>query len=319
MIPFLLVATTVAAAPRRKPKRVKPPAAAVAPDRDERGEADRYDLAALDVEDEEDDDEAADDADVEVRASAKARRRAVGTEWYFRAGLAHVEPRISSSGMELQPEGITRLATPMEPVQGGVESSPTNVYAAILGVAPAALGGYVGFETIIAVPKKAKLRAYGDLADKSLAPTALDLVPTGIPPLGEELGEAMAAPVTLTAVVRTPALGPVRAYAGGGASVLFVMDAKVTNQVLTEVATPKLEIDPAFGVVAQAGVDVHLFGKFYARLDYKAMWFQPAETRITNIHVRTTIPLLETVDVGSARSESTANPRIVQIGIGASL
>ena len=249
---------------------------------------------------------------------AKPKKHAREERFYFRAGLSHVQPGISSSGMTLEPEGIARLATPTEPVQGSVKSDPTNVLTAIIGYAPRTFRGYVGFETIIGVAKKAKLKATGDLANKSLAPTALDLVPTGIPPLGEELGEASAAPLMLTIVGRAPALGPARFYAGGGGAVLFVLDAKVTNPVLTEVATPKLDIAPSLGVVAQAGVDVHIVDRFYARLDFKELWFQAAETRISNIRVKTTIPLLETVNVGSAKSESKANPKIFSIGVGAS-
>jgi outer membrane protein W len=262
------------------------------------------------------DDELFEDELIEEEVVVKRKRPS--TEIYFRAGIAHVEPRISSGGLELQPEGITKLATPMEPVQGGIETSPTNIFAAIIGVAPGFFHGYLAIETIIGVPKKAKLRAKGDLATKSLAPTALDIVPTGVPPLGEELGEASAVPPMVTIVLRSPKLGPARFYVGGGASVLFVRDAKITNKVLTEVATPKLEISPAFGVVAQAGVDVQIYKRFYARLDVKELWFQPAETRISNIYVKTTIPLLETVKVGSAKSEATANPLIVQFGLGAS-
>jgi outer membrane protein W len=123
----------------------------------------------------------------------------------------------------------------------------------------------------------------------------------------------------LTAVARTPAYKDrVRAYVGAGPSVLIVRNAKVTNKVLTEVATPKIEIAPTLGLVAHVGVDVKLYKRLHARLDVKEMWFQPSESRISNIHVKTTIPLLETVNVGSARSTVQANPLIVQFGIGAS-
>ena len=71
------------------------------------------------------------------------------------------------------------------------------------------------------------------------------------------------------------------------------------------------------GVVAQAGIDVRLSKRIYARLDIKEMWFRPAETRISNIHVRTTIPLLDTIEVGSSSSQVQANPLVVQFGIGA--
>jgi hypothetical protein len=267
-----------------------------------------------------DEDEVADEEPeqpVDKPERPKSRPRAK-RELYFRAGLAHVEPRIASGGMQIEPAGITRLV-PMPPVQGGIYTEPTNVFTAILGIAPATFRGYLSFETLIGIPKSAKLKARGNLAEMSLAPTALDLVPTGIPPLGEELGEASAAPLMVTAVARTPQLGGrVRLYAGGGPAVLVVRNARVTNPVLTEVATPQIDISPALGFVGHVGIDVKLHGRIHARLDVKEMWFQESESRISNIHVKTTIPLLDTVDVGAATSRVKANPLVVQLGIGAS-
>jgi len=319
MLSVVLASTVASAAPRRKGKRHKSQKAPVEETTAAAEPAD--DASKIEIETEEapapDADEQPVEEEVTVRKKSKKRSR-VGNEFYFRAGIAHVDARIKSGGLQLEPVGIVKLAAPMGPTNGEIVTDPTNIFAAIIGFAPAFAGGYLAVETIIGVPKKAKLRAKGDLANKSLAPTALDLVPTGIPPLGEELAEASAVPPMLTVVARSPKLGPVRVYAGAGLSVLFVTDAKVTNKVLTEVATPKIEVDPTVGFVAQAGIDVQIYSRFYARLDFKELWFQPTETRISNIHVKTTIPLLETVEVGSGKSTSTANPIIVQLGIGAS-
>jgi outer membrane protein W len=281
-------------------------------------------VAHADDDNEDEDEDVEDVEDVEPtpppKAKAKAKPKAMPkkprNELYFRAGVAHVEPRIASGGLELRPTGLASLAAMTEPVAGGIESQPANIIAGIIGFAPAAFGGRIAFETLVGIPQPTKLRAVGDLADKSLAPTAAGIIPTGIPALGPELGEAKAVPPMLTVVLRLPSLGPIRPYIGAGASVLFVTDARITNAVLTEVATPRLEITPAFGVVAQAGIDVHLTGRFYARLDLKELWFQEAESRITNLHVATTIPMLETVEVGSAVSTVRANPIIVQAGVG---
>ncbi len=340
VVPFLLASSVAAAAPRRAKAAAKARSGKHARSEQARStharEADRTrdDVVADEPDgershkrDEVATDEPAEDppapdavvgeADVVVHEARPRRRHRVANELYVEAGMAYIDPSIASGGLTLQPEGIARLATPMGPIDGGIGSGPSTMIAGIIGFAPAALRGYVAVETIVGVPKKTKLRAHGDLATKSLAPTALDLVPTGIPPLGEEIGEASAVPPMLTVLGRSPWLGPVRLYAGGGASILFITDAKITNPVLTEVATPKLEIDPAFGVVAQAGIDVHLFDRFFARLDIKQLWFESSESRITNIHVRTTIPLLETVNVGSATSEINTRVRIVHVGIGA--
>jgi outer membrane protein W len=325
VIPFVLASTVAMAKSHRGSKHA---AARIEEDADddedqrEREDADDEDTdrrrpAGDDEQATRDDDQQVEENVLEAPRPKKQPRKKAHNEFYFRAGMAHVDPRIQSGGLELHPEGISRLATPMEPVAGGIKSETTNIVAGVVGFAPAVFGGYIAFETLVGIPKTTKLRAQGDLANKSLAPTALDLVPTGIPPLGEEIGEAHAIPPTVTAVIRTPELGPLRFYVGGGASVLIVRDAKITNKVLTEVATPKLEISPSFGVVAQAGIDIHIVNRFYARLDIKELWFQPTETRISNIKVHTTIPLLEVVDVGSASSTAKANPVIVQAGIGA--
>src|SRR5689334_9115591 len=169
-----------------------------------------------------------DDDDAEARPARKARARD-RNQLYVVAGVAHVDARVASGGLQLDPTGLASLAAMPGPVQGGVESDPATILAGMIGFAPAALRGYVAFETIIGVPKTTQLRATGDLANKSLAPTALGFVPTGIPPLGTQLGEAKATPPMLTAILRLPALGPLRFYVGGGASVLFVTDAKITN------------------------------------------------------------------------------------------
>lgn len=321
----MVASTTAAAAPRKSGKvsrstvedaddeetpRKKQPAA-IEDDEDEAPAKTKSKVAK--VEDDEDDGE---EIEVAVRTPAKPGARAK-REFYFRAGIAHVEPRTKSSGMVLEPVGIAKLM-PMDPPKGEIVTDPANIFTAILGFAPATFRGYVSFETLIGLPKKSKLRATGDLANKSLAPTALDLIPTGVPPLGEEIGEASAAPLMVTATFRTPELGGrVRLYAGGGPSLLLVRGAKVTNAVLTEVATPKIETSPTLGVVAQAGIDLKVYKRVYARFDVKEMWFMPTETRITNIHVKTTIPLLETIEVGSSRSQVQANPLVVSFGIGA--
>ncbi len=303
---LILVATTIAsAAPRKRLKHEN--RAAVEEAFDEEAPEHRRTAA-------EDDDEV--EADEPIIVVRKTATRKTKREFYFRAGIAHVNARTKSSGMKLEPVGIAALM-PMEPPQGEIVTDPANVITAIIGFSPATFRGYVSFETLIGIPKSSKLRATGDLATKSLSPTALDLIPTGVPPLGEEIGEANAAPLMITAVARTPELGGrVRLYAGAG-PVLLLVRAKVTNAVLTEVATPRIETSPAYGVVAQAGVDLRLTRSIYARLDLKEMWLTPSETRISNIHVKTTIPLLDTVEVGSATSQVQANPIVVQLGVGA--
>lgn len=317
-----LATTTAAAAPGRHAKISADDADDTAPRRSMPYRQSDADTAAADDADtpSERDPDARDERDEVVASVTKPphRHRRHRNVFYFVAGVAHIDSRVASGGLQLDPEGLASLAAMPGPVQGSVESDPSTILAGMIGFAPAALRGYVAFEALVGAPKTTKLRATGDLANKSLAPAALGFVPTGIPPLGSELGEVKATPPMVTAIFRLPALGPLRFYVGGGASVLFVRDAKITNSVLTQVATPRLEVTPAVGAVGQVGIDIHLFDRFSARLDIKELWFQPSQATISNIRVHTTIPLLETVDVGSAKSVLQANPIVVHVGIGAS-
>ena len=82
----------------------------------------------------------------------------------------------------------------------------------------------------------------------SIAPEALGL-PTGVPALGSELGEADAAPPIITLVYQYARLGALRPYAGGGLGLMFTYNARATNPVLTEVGESTFSIDPAAGLV----------------------------------------------------------------------
>jgi hypothetical protein len=134
--------------------------------------------------------DAADAAPGSADTPARPRPRRHRNRFYFVAGVAHIESRVASSGVQLDPTGLASLAAMPGPMKGGVESDPSNIIAGMIGFAPAALRGYVAFETIVGLPKTTKLRATGDLANKSLAPMALGFVPTGIPPLGTAASSA---------------------------------------------------------------------------------------------------------------------------------
>jgi len=240
----------------------------------------------------------------------------VRNEFYFRAGPAYIDPRVATGGVQIVPTPLLSIAALPTTVAGSISSANGAIFASIIGFAPAALGGHVAFETILAYPSPTKFQASGPLATQSLAPSELGF-PTGIPPLGSNIGQAMVAPVMATAVARLP-LGPVTLYAGGGPSVLLVTDTKITNTVLTQVATPTFSVTPALGVVAQAGLDVQLWGPIHARVDFKELWFQTSQVTISNIQVHTTIPDLEVVNVGSVKSSITPNPIVLMAGAGAS-
>ena len=149
----------------------------------------------------------------------------------------------------------------------------------------------------------------------SIAPTALG-IPTGVPALGEELGEAKAAPPMVT-LVYDLRRGRVRPFVGAGVAILFGFDGKVTNPVLTEVAPVDLKFSPAPGIVVQGGIEARLHERVYARLDLKFIGGMLARARAEHVQVRAPdLPLFDTVEVGTAKMSVWVNPLILQLGVG---
>jgi hypothetical protein len=240
---------------------------------------------------------------------------------YVRAGILHMEPLSDSREIVLSDvDGAASLAVEPGPIAGsGVALEPITVPAAIIGYTLPVLHDRLSIETVLSTPLHVTFRATGTLADMSIAPDALG-IPTGVPALGTELGEADAAPPLLTAVYRLATLGPLRPYAGAGVNVLLTYNARATNPVLMEVEEPRFHVDPALGLVLQTGVDVALWRRVHARADVKYIAFMKAHATVENLHVRTpNIPLFESAEVGSATMDMWVNPLIVQLALGVDL
>lgn len=237
---------------------------------------------------------------------------------YVRGGVARVAPLEQSREMELADiDGAASLAVADGPIAGsGATISSATIGALIVGYRLRSLGGRLSIETIAGLPFTVKFRATGTLANESIAPMALG-IPTGVEALGPELGEAKAAPPLVTAVYQLVNKGPVRPYVGAGVAVLVALNAKITNPILSEVSQPDFKIDPAPGVVAQAGVDAKLWKSVYARLDVKFIAGMLARAEVTHVQVRTpSLPVFEAVEVGTAKMSMWVNPLIVQAGVG---
>lgn len=237
---------------------------------------------------------------------------------YVRAGGAIVAPITSSSELELVGvDGPASLAVQNGPIPGsGATVDSATIPAITVGYVLPTASRRWSVETILGLPFTVEFKATGTLASMSIAPTALG-IPTGVGPLGPELGEAEAVPVVASAVYRPIDRGVVLPYLGAGASVLFATGAKVTNPMLTAVREPDMEISPAPGLVLQAGIEAQLWDRVYARLDVKFILVR-AHAEVRNIAVETPgLPLFEQVEVGTAALDVWINPLIVQAGIGA--
>jgi outer membrane protein W len=237
---------------------------------------------------------------------------------YLRAGVAVVQPLAQSQELELADvDGPASLAVQNGPIAGsGSSVSSATILAMIIGYKLPYLHGRLAVETVLGMPFTVKFEATGTLANQSIAPMALG-IPTGVPPLGPKLGEAKAVPPVVTAVYTLVDHGRVQPYVGGGLSVLFAFDAKVTNPMLTEVSQPEMSIAPAPGLVLQGGLDARLGGRFYARIDVKFIALMMARAEVHHVQVRTPqLPLFDTVEVGTAKMNVWVNPLIIQAGIG---
>jgi outer membrane protein W len=240
---------------------------------------------------------------------------------YVRGGVLHIEPLSKSRELELADvHGPASLAVMDGPIAGsGASLDPLTIPAVIAGYTLPVLGNRLSLETVLSTPIHVTFRATGTLRDMSIAPEALGLS-TGVPALGSALGEADTAPPLVTAVYRIANVGPVQPYVGTGVGVLVTYNAHATNPVLTEAAQPEFHIDPAPGWVLQAGLDIALWHRVFARLDVKYIAFMKAHATVDNIVVRTpNLPLFEEAKVGSATMEMWVNPLIIQLGVGVDL
>jgi outer membrane protein W len=237
---------------------------------------------------------------------------------YVRAGMLHVAPFSDSRELVLSDvHGPASLALSDGPIEGsGTDVDPITTPAMVVGYRTPWLHDRLSFETVLALPIHLRFRATGTLADQSIAPVALG-IPTGVPALGPELGEADAAPPILTATYQLLRGDAWQPYAGLGGTVLFAYHAHATNPTLTEAAEPELHVDPAPGLVLQAGLDARIWRRVRARVDVKYIAFMTAHATVDNLRVRTPeLPLFESVDVGRATMDVTVNPLIIQAGVG---
>jgi outer membrane protein W len=256
---------------------------------------------------------------------------ATGFRWLtglrFRVGELSLTP--TGRGSEVELSNVSSMARLAGMKDGPIAGSSTSVSgarfpAAILGFALPFLDRQLSVETILGLPFKQKMYLGGTLAEKPLAPSALGLS-TGVPALGKELGEVTLLPPVVTAVYRFFPGAWVRPYVGAGACLMMVLDAKITNPVLTRVRQPKVEIPPALGWVVQAGTELRLGvdglrGRFYLALDAKYVGGLEVTARVKDIWVETPeLPIYKEAKVGDTTSRTRIDPFIAFIGVGVDL
>lgn len=250
--------------------------------------------------------------------AAAPKERPWYRRFYIRLGFGRVMPQVKSDPIVLSNvDGAASLSIHDGPIAGsGSDISAANIPSGAIGFHLPGAGDHLALEIVIGTPLHVKFTGTGTVANMSLAPTALGL-PTGVPALGPEFGEADAVPPIVTLLYKLMPHGRVQPYAGLGATVMFTFNAKATNPILNEVAPPTMKIDPAPGLVLQGGLDVQVYKQVYARLDVKYIAFMKAKAHIDHIQVATPdLPLFGSVEVGSANATAYVNPLIVAAELG---
>ena len=320
IVALALVPLVAQATPRAKAKKAKKTKKAPAPEPAPVDDAPEIDMAPPAAPEPAPTPAAAPDEDLHATAPEPVRlaKPAKLKRFYVRFGVAHVAPLSTSRPMELADvSGAASLAVQNGPIAGsGSDVSSATIPAIALGYRLPFGGDHLSLETVLGLPFTVKFRATGTLANMSIAPTALG-IPTGVGPLGPELGEAKAAPPLLTLVYNFLPHAKLQPFIGAGAAVLFAFNPKVTNPMLTEVSQPEMSIAPAPGMVFQAGLDAKIYKGLYARFDVKFIAFMLARAEVHHVQVRTPeLPLFDTVEVGIAKMSVWVNPLIIQGGLG---
>lgn len=271
---------------------------------DEPEEAPKKQVAVLD-----------DEVDAPTTVTKTTKAAPHRTRFYFRAGGMKQSTKLGSPTFSLQTD--LPVDTSSVGAGSGVETQENKIpVGAIIGVVLPVLDRKLSLETVLGIPTPTTFKATGKLATESLAPTFMGL-PTGIEPLGSELGQVTFAPPIVTAVYRVATLGPVTPIAGAGLMLLMGRGGKITNPVLQEAGDPKLSIKPSPGLVVQGGLDIRLWKRVAARLDVKYVLGMKVNATIEDIAVTPkAIPTLGTLEVGDAVLSAKVAPLIIQAGVG---
>jgi outer membrane protein W len=263
------------------------------------------------------------------RETGEAAPEPSGGGWlagfHFRLGALGIIPTGRGGEVQLSDvNGTARLSGLHDgPVSGSSTALGTALMpAAIVGWAPPILDRQLSVETILALPFKQRMYAGGTLANTPLAATALGL-PTGVPALGRELGEVTLLPPVVTAVYRFFPQARIRPYLGAGGILLLVLDARITNPVLTSVREPRVEIPPALGWVAQAGAEVRfeLLGRtFFLSADAKYVGNLNVTAKVKDVWVALpNLPVYGAARVGDTTAHMKIDPLIAFVGVGMDL
>jgi outer membrane protein W len=239
---------------------------------------------------------------------------------YFRAGGLSIVP--TGAGDPVALSNVTPTARLSGVRDGPIDGSSTRlgsalIPAVIVGYAPPILNRQLSIETVLGPPIKQKLYNRGTLANRSLAPTALGSLPTGVPALGAELGEVTSLPPLLTAVYRFFPAGRIRPYVGVGGCLVVVLGTRITNPVLASNGSPTVTTPSRLGWVVQAGTEIRFGGSFFVTTDVKYIGGLTLTSTVKDIRVALpSQPLYGSAKLGDSVTRTRVDPIASFVGVG---
>ncbi len=245
-------------------------------------------------------------------------RQASDYRFYVKPGATMIDARLSSGELVLGGlDDTAQLALEPGPVAGsGVrDSGSVTRVSATLGWRLPWGDRRWAVETVLAPPFTFEFEATGTLANESLAPDAGG-IPTGVPPLGRELGETDLLPPVVTLVYAPWPDSRVSPYAGAGVVYIFSYNSRLTNRALTESASPELRIDNVFSYVLQLGLDVAITERLFVNVDYKYVGRVRPRARIRGIGLSSNVELFDPIEVERADMRLEMNPHVLGASLG---
>lgn len=118
-----------------------------------------------------------------------------------------------------------------------------------------------------------------------------------------DLGDSWLFPPSVTLQYHFTNMGRIKPYVGAGVTFIHFFDEGVGSGAATALNVVDFEIDDAFGLALQAGVDISLGGKWYFNADVKKIWLNTDATWTQNTGTK----IVSDLDI---------DPVIVSVGLG---
>ena len=233
--------------------------------------------------------------------------------FYFRLGYSFLNPQLESGDLELlRLEGPARLALRPGALPGHrISARSTWLPLLSFGYRFARWGGGDwSIESALAPPVRLTLIAEGSLAERSLAASALGGIPTGLPALGTELGEASAILPFVLLNYERPISDWAFCYVGAGLA-YFMSTGSTLNNPLIDSETATIDVEDSFAFPLQGGLGFPLLAGLSITAELKYFLGIESDAVLQRLRVRLPeLPLFSPAELRTARLPVRLAPQL---------